>query len=61
MELFSTKKLIEDEVIKNLLTAHKRMVEYSGTPNQIIQLSRYILRLAKKRKDELIEKEGRHE
>lgn len=50
----SRKKLIEDEVMKNLLTAHERLAD-SGTVSEIIRLSKHILRLADKRHDVLVD------
>lgn len=52
--LVSSKKLIEDEVMKNLLTAHERLAD-SGTVSEIIRLSKHILRLADKRHDVLVD------
>lgn len=52
--LISRKQMIKDEVIKNLLSAHKRIAE-SGSPSEIIRLSRYLLKLAKQGSDVLID------
>lgn len=43
---------IERAVITNLLSAHKRIAD-SGNSTEIIRLSKYILKLAGKRKDML--------
>ncbi len=53
MAVFSARKLIEDEVMKNLMLAHRRMAK-EGDSKQMVKLSCYILRLAKKRKAEVI-------
>lgn len=45
---------IESEVIKNLLSAHKRIAD-NGDSKQLIKLSNYILKLVEKRKDKLFE------
>ena len=50
----TVKSVIEREVIKNLLSAHKRIAE-SGAAGDIIRISRFMLWLAKKRGDVLIE------
>lgn len=42
--------LIEQAVLKNLLSAQKRIAE-TGTVNEIIRLSKYLLSLAKQRKN----------
>lgn len=55
MKVFSIKELIELNVMRHLLTAHERIAKY-GDSKQIIELSRYILRLAKKRKNVLFER-----
>lgn len=52
--LISQKQQIEDSVIKNLLSAHERIAG-SGSASDLVRLSKYIFRLAKKRKDVLIE------
>lgn len=49
----SERDYIENEVIKNLLSAHREIAGRSE-PKQVIKLSNYILKLAKKRKDELL-------
>lgn len=43
---------IEQEAIKNLLSAHKRIAD-SGNASEIIKLSKYLFRLAKKKKQVL--------
>lgn len=44
---------IEDQAIKNLLSAHRRMAD-SGNATEIIRLTKYILKIAGKRKDMLM-------
>lgn len=50
----SEKEAITNEVIKNLLSAHRRIAE-NGDPKQTITLSKYLLKLAEKRKDKLLD------
>lgn len=45
---------IEDELIKNLLTAHGRLAG-KGSAGEIIRLSKYIARLSKERGNKPIE------
>ncbi len=52
--LISSKQQIEDAVIQNLLSAHKRIAD-SGNVVAIIVLSKYLLRLSQKRSDVLID------
>lgn len=49
----SLKKTVEAETIKNLLSAQKRIAE-GGTPKDIIRITRFLLNLADKRGDVLI-------
>lgn len=44
---------IEQEVMKILLSAHKRIAD-SGSTAELIRLTKYILKLAEKRKDILV-------
>lgn len=50
----SAKSVIEHEVIKNLLSAQKRIAE-NGDTKEIIRISRYLLRLAQELDDVLID------
>lgn len=52
--LTTQKQQIEDAVIKNLLFAHKRIAG-SGRVSDLMKLSKYLLRLAEKRKDVLVD------
>lgn len=47
------KTLIEQEVIKNLLSAHKRIAA-CGSVKEVIRLSRFLLRLAKKQSNKVL-------
>ena len=42
-----------DEVMKNLLSAHKRIAG-SGSVSELIKLSRYLLRVSKQSQDVLV-------
>lgn len=48
---------IEQEALKNLLSAHKRIAD-SGNASEIIKMSKYLLRLAKKRKQVAYQEKG---
>lgn len=50
----SRKELVKDEVMKNLLSAHERIAD-CGTTTEIIRLSKYLLKLANKRNDVLVD------
>lgn len=52
--LISTKKLITDQLTKNLLSAHKRIAD-TGNASEIIRISKYIFKLANQREDVLTE------
>ena len=52
--LISQKQQIENAIIKNLLSAHERLAG-SGSAADLIRLSKYIFRLAKKREDVLVD------
>lgn len=52
--LISTKKLIIDQLTKNLLSAHKRIAD-TGNASEIIRISKYIFKLANQREDILTE------
>lgn len=45
--------LIRQEVIKNLLNAHKRIAD-SGRASEVIRITKFILKLSEKRNDVLI-------
>ena len=49
----SQKDLITQEVIKNLLSAHERIAD-SGCVDEIIHFTKFILKLADKRYDALV-------
>lgn len=46
-------QIVQDTVLKNLLSAHERIAN-SGSVSDLIRLSKYLLRLANKRDDELV-------
>lgn len=50
--LSSVRTLIEREVMKNLLSAHKRIADH-GSALEIICLTKFVLKLADKRDDVL--------
>lgn len=50
----SQKDLVTQEVMKNLLSAHKRIAD-SGEVSDLIRITKYLLRLSEKREDVLIE------
>lgn len=45
---------IADKVIENLLTAHKRMAETNNTGKNFTKLTKFILSIAKERKEKFI-------
>lgn len=45
-------EVIEQEAITNLLSAHKRIAE-KGSASDVIRITKYLLKLAQKRKDVL--------
>lgn len=47
------KAIIKDEIIKNLLSAHKRIAD-SGNAKEIISITRYLLSLANKLDNKII-------
>lgn len=47
-------EMIRQEVTKNLLSAHKRIADTGNVP-EIIRFSQYLLRLAEKRNDVLVD------
>ena len=50
------KAFVEEQVTKNLLSAHKRIAESeNGSARDLIRMSRFLLRLTKKRDDVLID------
>ena len=51
--LISRKQIITDSVIKNLLSAHKRIAD-QGNVSEIIRLSKFLFRLADQGKDVLV-------
>lgn len=54
--LITEKSFVRQQVIKNLLSAHKRIAESeNGNTHDLICISRYLLRLTKKSDDVLID------
>ena len=52
----TVKSSVEQQVIKNLLSAHERIAEgKNGSVRDLIRISRYLLQLTKKRDDVLID------
>ena len=49
----SQKDLVTQEVMKNLLSAHKR-IAVSGEVSDLIRISKYLLRLSEKREEMII-------
>lgn len=48
------KNIIRQNVIKNLLSAHKRIAD-EGNPKELIRITRFLLKLAEKFEDVLVE------
>ena len=48
------KKVMRDEVVKNLLSAHKRIAD-SGSASDLVKLSRYLMRISKQFQDVLVD------
>ena len=47
-------KVMLDEVVKNLLFAHKRIAD-SGSASDLIKLSRYLMRISKQLQNVLVD------
>lgn len=47
-------ELIQQEVLKNLLSAQKRIAE-TGSASEVVRISKYLFRLAEKFKDPFVD------
>lgn len=52
--VISQKTYVEESVIKNLLSAHRRIAN-EGTATEVIKISKYILKLTQKGQDKLFQ------